>query len=297
MRRRRLPSLNAIRAFEAAGRHGNFSSAADELFVTHASISRHVRHLEEWLGRPLFERHSRGVVLTEAGEAYLSRLSRVFDALDDATKEVRITPEQSELAISVEVTFAARWLVARLGGFQKAHPGIELNFEADDDCVDFRRDAAELAVRYGEGNWPDVEAARLVSLVAFPVCSPEFLEGKTIEKPGDLLDYPLLHEDTKLWWREWLEAAGVAAPERPRGSLYQSAHMALEAAGAGLGVALGDNLTVADGLAEGWLVKPLDFTVEAGAYWIVTPKNGGESQAARDFRHWLEEAVIPFAPT
>lgn len=296
MRRRRLPSLNALRAFEAAGRHESFSSAAEELFVTHASISRHVKHLEAWLGRPLFERHSRGVRLTETGERYLHHLTQTFDALHEATREVRVEPEEVELAISVEVTFAMRWLVPRLGDFQARHPEIELNLEADDDCIDFRKHPFDLAIRYGEGGWPDVEAEPLVELEAFPLCSPDFLKGKHIKEPRDLLAYPLLHEDSKQWWRDWLEAAGVERIERPRGHLYQSAHMTLEAAEAGQGLALGDNVAAADALTEGWLVSPLDFAVPAGGYWLVQPKETKPSEAAQAFRSWLLAAIQDYAP-
>lgn len=296
MKRRRLPSLNALRAFEAAGRHGNFSSAARELFVTHASISRHVRQLEEWLGRPLFERHSRGVSLNEAGERYLTSLADAFDLMDAATREAKLLPEGAELAISVEVTFAARWLVPRLGSFQEIYPELELNLEASDDCIDFRRDPFELAIRYGEGDWPGLNVSKLVSLEAFPVCSPDLLERRKVKRPADLLSFPLLHEDTKEWWGQWLQAADVPAPARPRGSLYQSAHMTLEAAEAGLGFALGDNVSAADGLAEGWLVKPFDLTVEAGAYWIVRSKGAKESAAAAAFCGWLREEIATFAP-
>jgi len=296
MQRRRLPSLNALRAFEAAGRHGSFSSAAEELFVTHASISRHVKHLETWLGTPLFERHSRGVRLTDAGERYLGLLTPAFDALDDATRQVRAAPEEVELAITVEVTFAMRWLVPRLGDFQTRHPEIELNLEADDDCIDFRKHPFELAIRYGEGAWPDVDTERLVEVEAFAVCSPEFLAGKRIAAPRDLLNYPLLHEDSKQWWRDWLEAAGVEQPDRPRGHLYQSAHLTLEAAEAGQGLALGDNVSAADDLAEGWLVRPLDLAVPAGAYWLVQAKNAKPSEAAQAFRAWLISAIKGFEP-
>jgi LysR family glycine cleavage system transcriptional activator len=296
MRRRRLPSLNALRAFEAAGRHGSFSSAAEELFVTHASISRHVRHLEDWLGRTLFERHSRGVSLNEAGEHYLGRLTKIFDDLDSATQETRATGEESELAISVEVTFAMRWLVPRLGDFHACHPDIELNLDPDDDCIDLRREAFDLAIRSGEGGWPGVKSEMLVWIEAFPVCSPEFLKDKNIATPKDLLAYPLLHEDSKQWWREWLEAAGVEAPGRPRGHLFQSAHLTLEAAEAGQGFALGDNISAAEALKEGWLVKPLNFTMPMGAYWLLTAEDSLHSPAAEAFRAWIMAEIRAFRP-
>ena len=205
---RRLPSLNALRAFEAAGRHGNFSSAAEELFVTHASISRHVRHLEEWLGCKLFERHSRGVSLTETGRRYLETLTRLFDELQAATRAISAERE-SQLAVSVEETFAMRWLVPRLGGFQEQHPEIDLNLDPDDTLVDFRRDQVELAIRYGTGGWPGVAIEELAGVEAFVVCSPDYLQRHPIRTPSDLLGQKLLHEDSKQWWGWWLEEVGV----------------------------------------------------------------------------------------
>jgi LysR family glycine cleavage system transcriptional activator len=290
---RRLPSLNALRAFEAAGRHGNFSSAAEELFVTHASISRHVRHLEAWLGRKLFERHSRGVTLTEAGRGYLATLTRLFDELQAATRAIS-TDRETQLAVSVEETFAMRWLVPRLGSFQKRHPEIELNLDPDDDLIDFRRDDAELAIRYGPGGWPGVAAELLTKVDAFAVCSPDYLVGRRIETAADLPEHALLHEDSKQWWGWWLKEVGVKQPRAIKGPLFQSAHMTLEAAEAGQGFALGDTISAADGLAEGWLVSPLTLKVAAEGYYIVSPKERPMSPAASAFRTWLKEEMAGF---
>ena len=291
---RRLPSLNALRAFEAAARHENFSQAAEELFVTHASISRHVRQLEDWLGLKLFERHSRGVELTEAGTAYAERLTRVFDELLQATQEVAASASHVELTVSVEVTFALRWLVSRLGAFQDKHPEIELNLDPDDGLVDFHSDHTEIAIRYGEGGWDGVTVLPLAEVAAFPVCSPGYLAGKTIKSPQDLLDYKLLHEDTKQWWSLWLEEAGVSDPGRIRGPSFRNAHVTLEAAEASQGFALGDIISTADAIDDGWLVRPLAIEAPAGGYFIVRPKGRPESAAAEAFRLWLQNEMAEF---
>jgi len=290
---RRLPSLNALRAFEAAGRHGNFSSAATELFVTHASISRHVRHLETWLGCKLFERHSRGVTLTETGAQYLATLTRLFDELQAATQTI-VAEREQQLVVSVEETFAMRWLVPRLGSFQERHPDIELNLDPDDSLVDFRRDGIELAIRYGAGPWPDVAAETLARVEVFVVCSPDYLKRHPVKTPDDLVGQKLLHEDSKQWWGWWLEAVGVKANSSIRGPLFQTAHLTLEAAEADQGFALGDSISAADGLAEGWLVDPFGLKVPAEGYFIVTAPDRQLSAEANAFRDWLKAEMASF---
>ena len=291
---RRLPSLNALRAFEVAARHENFSLAAEELFVTHASISRHVRQLEEWLGFKLFERHSRGVQLTEAGATYARRLTGIFDKLLEATQEATAAASHQALSVSTEVTFALRWLVPRLRGFQDRHPEIELNLDPDDDLIDFHSQPAELAIRYGEGGWKDVEVHRLIAVSAFPVCSPDYLTDKPTLQPADLLGYTLLHEDNKRWWELWLEEAGVPSPGRMRGPSFQNAHATLQAAEADQGFALGDLISTADALEEGWLVRPLEIEAPAGGYFVVLPKGRKMSPAAQVFCSWLEDEIEQF---
>src|SRR3546814_1000263 len=156
---RRLPSLNALRAFEAAARLGGFSRAADELHVTHAAVSRHVRGLEDRLGVLLFRRLHKAVVLTDAGRRYQARLTEAFDLIAAATEALAAAGSEV-LSLSVEPAFAARWLVPRLGRFYARHPGIELDIDPTPRIVDFRRDAVDLAIRYGSGGWAGVVADR-----------------------------------------------------------------------------------------------------------------------------------------
>ena len=222
---RRLPSLNALKAFEAAARHESFTEAAGELFVTHAAISRHVRDLEDWLGTELFIRTGRGVDLTEAGRRFGQRLTPLFDQLAEATREAAAVGDVRQLNVSVEPAFASRWLVARLGRFQELHPDIELAIDPTNRLADFRSGEADLGIRYGEGGWEDVEAIKLSEVVIFPVCAPKLVDSAPDLKPGDLAHFNLLHEQRKQWWADWLASAGITGVEDWRGTLFHN-HLA-----------------------------------------------------------------------
>ena len=211
--RRRLPSLNQLRAFEAAARPQSFSKAAEELFVTHAAISRHVRELEEWLGTELFVRTGRGVVLTDAGRRYAARLTPIFDAIAEATRDAMIEGDSSNLTVAPDGAFASRWLVPRLGKFNAAHPEIELSVSPGEYISDFYRGEDDIAIRYGAGGWPEVEAELLCKARIFPVCAPGLIAGNPPKKPDDLTSYTLLHESSRQWWADWLRKAGGKDPD------------------------------------------------------------------------------------
>jgi LysR family glycine cleavage system transcriptional activator len=291
---RKLPSLNALRAFEAAARHGSFSRAADELFVTHAAVSRHIRDLEKWLNRPLFHRLGRGVRLTEAGDTYRRALTPLFDKLATATAEIR-QPVRVELTVTVEPTIAARWLVARLWRFQERHPDIELNIQPSEQIVDFRTSAADIGIRFGPGGWDGVDAVELAPTVTFPVCSPDLLEGRPATASMDITRFPLIHEETRQWWREWLQAADLPVETADKGPRFQEAGLALDAAEQGMGFALGDDIVTADALAEGRLVRPFSAVLPGWSYYVVHPAYRAETEAAAAFRRWLvdEAAAMP----
>lgn len=284
---RRLPSLNALKAFEAAARHESFTGAAEELFVTHAAISRHIRDLEEWLGTSLFNRTGRGVELTEPGRRFGARLTLLFDGLAESTREAAAVGDVRQLKVSVEPAFASRWLVPRLGRFNDLHPDIELSIDPTNRLADFRSGEADVGIRYGVGGWEDVEALKLTDVVIFPVAAPGLIAGATGLRPSDLAGYNLLHESRKQWWTDWLAAAGVTGVEDWRGTVFQN-HLAIEAAEAGQGFALGDQILCTDSILEGWLVRPFDFDLkDHGTYWIVRQKGSKETIPARAFRDWV----------
>jgi LysR family transcriptional regulator, glycine cleavage system transcriptional activator len=289
---RRLPSLNALKAFEAAARSESFTDAAAELFVTHAAISRHIRDLEDYLGTQLFTRTGRGVQLSEAGTRFGAQLTPLFDKLAEASLQAAAVGDVRTLKVSVEPTIASRWLIGRLGRFNDLHPDIELSIDPSSKLVDFYADDVDLGIRYGRGPWDDVEAVKLSDVVVFPVCAPELIKDKGHITANDLVDYNLIHMDQKLWWAEWLAEAGVSGIEDWRGSVLQN-QLALEAAEAGQGFALGDQIISTDSLLEGWLVRPFDFDMkDHGSYWVVRKKGSKETGPARAFREWLLGEVV-----
>lgn len=282
-----MPSLNALKAFEAAARLESFTDAAAELFVTHAAISRHVRDLEDWLGTPLFIRTGRGVELTEAGRRFALRLTPLFDQLADATRDAAAVGDVRQLKVSVEPAIASRWLVPRLGRFNELHPDIELSIDPTSKLADFRSGEADVGLRYGAGQWDDVEASKLTDAMIFPVCAPKLLKDRPDLKPADLADFNLLHESRKQWWADWLSAAGVTGVEDWRGTLFQN-HLAIEAAEAGQGFALTDQVLATDSILEGWLVRPFNFDMkDHWHYWIVRGKGQKETVPVRAFREWM----------
>jgi LysR family transcriptional regulator, glycine cleavage system transcriptional activator len=289
---RRLPSLNALKAFEASARHESFTDAATELFVTHAAISRHIRELEETLGTELFTRTGRGVELTEAGTRFGQRLTPLFDQLADAAREAAAVGAARTLRVSVEPAFASRWLVGRLSKFNELHPDIELTIDSTNRLVDFYSDDVDIGIRYGSGQWDDTEANKLSDVVIFPVCDPKLIADAPKLTPEGLSEYTLLHESRKQWWIDWLSAAGVKAEMDWRGTIFQN-HLAIEAAEAGAGFALGDQILCTDALVEGWLARPFAVDMkDHGAYWIVRKKGSKETPVVKAFREWLLSELV-----
>lgn len=289
--KRRLPSLTALRAFEAAARHESFSRAAEELFVTHAAISRQIRELETDLRLRLFRRTGRGVKLTEAGDAYARKITRAFDRISEATRELATARGRRDLLISVEVGLASAWLVPRLGRFQARHPDIDIVLDASDALIDFRSSLAEIGIRCGTGRYPGLAAEEIVKLVAFPVASPQLVRSVGLSAPGDLARVTLLHQDSKRWWGNYLAHVGVSTALADAGPMMPT-HNAVEAAIGGQGVALGDNVTAADALLDGRLVRPFASIPAEVAYYFVGPDGRKDSAAAHSFKHWLYEEMV-----
>ena len=285
----RLPSLNALRAFEAAARHGSLSQAAAELHVTHSAVSHQIKALEAELGVPLFRRVGRGVEANAVGQQLEAALSDAFARIGRAVLQARHGDRAGILTVSVEPSFAVRWLVLRLGRFRSANPEIDLRLSATGELADFSREDVDAAIRHGRGGWPGLEAERLMDARVFPVCSPGLLaNGPPLSRPEDLRHHTLLHEDNEHYWREWLTAAGAAEVEVGRGPRFDDGHLALAAAGAGQGVALTDDALAAAELADGRLVRL--FATEIGtdkAYWLVYPPAAATRPKVAAFRAWL----------
>jgi len=292
---RRLPPLNALRAFEAAARHLSFTRAAGELNVTQAAISHQVKALEDWLGLSLFRRLNRALRLTEEGQAYLPPVRDALDKLDEATRRLRGGEASRTLTVSTLDSFAAGWLVPRLRRFRTEFPEIDVRVTAAAHLVDFSREDVDMAIRYGPGRWPGVDAVRLLHEDIFPVCSPALLEGPhPLRRPADLAHHTLLHDDMPVNWRGWLTAAGLEGVDAERGPFYGQSHLVIQAAVNGEGVALGRSPLVAGALADGRLVKPFEISLPAEyAYYVVYPTAAAEQPKIQAFRDWLLQEAAP----
>ena len=235
----RLPSLNALRAFEAVARHLSLTKAARELHVTPAAVSHQVKALEADLGVPLVRRIKGEFVLTETAQTALPVLSAGFDQIAEAARRLRADEARHFLTISVSPTFAATWLVRRLGGFKSAFPEIDVRLQTTDAMADFVRDGVDIGIRCGSGTYPGLQAIRLFEEEIFPVCSPTLLErGPRLASPSDLAGHNLLHVEWSwaltrgepLDWQMWLRAAGAAEVDALRGPRFSHASLALQAA-------------------------------------------------------------------
>jgi LysR family transcriptional regulator, glycine cleavage system transcriptional activator len=286
----RLPPLNAVRAFESAARHLSFARAAEELSVTPSAISHQVRTLEEFLGVVLFRRLTRQVALTREGSTYRLAINAALDQIRRATDKVRIDTESGPLTMSVVPSFASRWLVPRLGGFQWLKPDIEVRLITSVGPVRFSESDVDLAIRHGEEDWRGLEVLELITDNLVPVCSPHLCEGaKGLKKPEDLRRATLLHVLPRMGeWRTWLAAAGVTGIDPEKGPKFITYVLALEAATVGLGVAIADRYIVTSDLESGRLVIPFDFTLQSeNAYYLVYPKARGDDSKVAAFREWL----------
>jgi LysR family glycine cleavage system transcriptional activator len=286
---RRLPPLNALKAFEAAARHESFTRAAEELCVTQGAVSHQVKALETELGIKLFNRERQRLVITGAGRDYLAVVRDALDRIAVGTQ--RLTQRQSSgvLTVSTSPDFAAKWLVHRLGHFAEAHPEIDLRISATMHHVDFAREDVDLAVRHGDGNWPGHEVIRLSPEQLFAVCSPKLVAGRNrLAKPADVVKFPLLHLDDRKAWSKWLEVAGIADAEPSQGPVLNRASMIIDAAVDGQGIALARTTLAAWDLINGRLVRPFaDALRLSRPYWIVCPKATSLLPKITIFRDWL----------
>jgi LysR family transcriptional regulator, glycine cleavage system transcriptional activator len=287
---RHLPPLAAVRVFEAAARHQNFTVAASELGMTQAAVSYQVKLLEERLGVALFRRERRRVLLTEAGARAAAQLTRAFDAIDAAFAGLR-AEDEAVLTISCTNTFASTWLAWQLGGFQLAYPAMAVRLLTSDKLADFASDEVDVGIRSGTGDWPGLVRHWLLTMDFTPMCSPAFLaaHGGTLA-PADLTHLPLISAHDS-WWTIWLREAGVAVADdgrdRPGVRLDSQAHEG-HAAMAGQGVALLTPFFWQNDLAAGRLVRPFDQVSGDGhGYWLVYPEGRARVAKIRRFRDWL----------
>jgi LysR family glycine cleavage system transcriptional activator len=285
---RRLPPLNALKAFEAAARSESFTRAAEELNVTQGAVSHQVKALEATLGLRLFNRERQRLVLTEPGREYLGVVRDALDRIAVGTDRLVQRQSSGVLTVTTSPDFAAKWLVNRLGRFAESHPEIDLRVSATPHHIDFAREDVDLAVRHGDGKWTGLDAVRLCAEQLFPVCSPKLVSGRNrIKTASDLLKFPLLRLDDWSTWMRWFEAAGVADPVA-HGPVLNRASMLIDAAVDGQGIALARTALAAWDLINGRLVRPIDVSLRLpNTYWIVCPKVASSIPKVAAFRKWL----------
>lgn len=286
---RRLPPLTALRAFEAAARHGSFTRAAGELGMTQAAVSYQIKILEERLGGPLFLRRPREVLLTEAGRRLAPPLTGAFEMMAAAFAEAAGNNDNM-LSISTVPTFATNWLAPRLGSFQLANPDLAVRLETANKYVVFGRDEFDVAIRVGDGDWPGLVKHRLMPVTFTPMLSPDLAErAGGIKAPADLLEQTVIGADDR-WWPQWLAAAGLPAnslDKRSKSDLGTQGNEA-RAAIAGQGVALLTPAFFSMELESGRLLQPFDIVCTDGdSIWLVYPFARRNVPKIVAFRNWL----------
>jgi LysR family glycine cleavage system transcriptional activator len=288
--RGRIPPMPALRAFEAAARTGSLTKAAQTLNVTHGAISHQIKALEDIVGVPLIERAGRGIRVTDDGQRLAARLRAALADIADAVREAGERNDPRQMRVSVTPSFAARWLLPRLGKFIARHRDVDLDVRSSNALVDFRRDDTDIAIRYGFGGWPDVHAEQILSDTYFPVCSPG-LSPRLPRVPADLARCTLLRSDDE-WWKPWFDAVGLDWPEPTRGPIFNDSALMLQAAVEGQGVALARTSLLGNDVKNGLLVRLFDIDVPAPRrYYLVYPPRLAGSPKLALFRAWLEDEI------
>jgi len=283
MDRAQLP-LNALRAFEAAARHLNFTRAAIELHVSQGAVSHQVAALEERLGVPLFRRLPRGLALTDEGQALVPTLADAFDRIG-ATLELYADGRLREvLNVGVVGTFAAGWLLRRLDDFSRAHPRVDLRLMTNNNRVDLAGEGLDFAIRFGNGAWHGVHAEPILEAPLSPLCTPAMAER--LAEPASLARETLLRSYRADEWPLWFEAAGAPCPSL-RGPVFDTSLAMVAAAQAGIGVALAPPIMFADDLIAGRLIQPFPAEIVTGGYWLTRLMSRKDTPAMAAFRSWL----------
>lgn len=291
--RSKLPPPNGLVVFEAAARHLNFTRAARELGVTQAAVSRQIQGLEDHLGVALFRRRPRALVLTPPGERLRAAVTMGLEHIANTAMELRQAPRTAEVTVAASVSFSSYWLMARIAKFRIDHPDVEIRLVAAAPVADLVAAGIDLAVRYGRGAWPGIEAVHLMANEVFPICTPGYLEGRpSLAGPADLLGETLLHlvEHDRNWvtWSAWLKAVGVPGEPHRRGLEFDNYLVLIQAALDGQGIALGGGRLADDYLSRGALVRPIEATLSSDrGFYLLIPDDIPLSPQATLFRDWI----------
>jgi LysR family transcriptional regulator of beta-lactamase len=287
MDRAQLP-LNALRAFDAAARHLNFTRAAIDLCVSQGAVSHQVAQLERRLGTRLFHRLPRGLALTDEGHALVPVVADAFDRVAATLDQYSSGRFREVLNVGVVGTFAAGWLLPRLDAFARAHPGIDLRISTNNNRVDLAGEALDFAIRFGDGAWHGTHAEPLLAAPMTPLCTPAI--AARLKTPADLTPERLLRSYRADEWARWFAAAGVSAPVL-RGPMFDSSALMAAAAAAGLGIALAPPAMFTRELASELLTQPFKIEIDAGRYWLTRLMSRPESGAMSQFKGWLVDTL------
>jgi LysR family glycine cleavage system transcriptional activator len=291
LKRIRIPPIGGLISFVAAARHGSFTSAARELNLSQAAVSRQIRELEGHLGIPLFQRIRQRVVLTEAGKLYVSHVRKPLDELASASRKVAALSSDTTLNLAVLPTFASRWLMPRLPSFQNEHPTVTIHLTTPQSAHEFSTEPFDAGVFHCSPDWPGATACHLLDMELVPVCSPRLNVKRAVGAPADLAKFPLLHLKTRPnRWSQWLAEMGVTLDAPLLGHSYQNSTMVAQAAVAGLGIALMPRRLFEDELANGRLeIVGGHFPRLNISYHLVLSEARAASPIIQDFAAWLQD--------
>lgn len=283
--------MSALRGFEAAGRLGSFSAAAEELAMTQSAISHQIKILEDFLEQPLFTRVNRSVVLTDAGHDFLTTVKTCLDLLEDGVQHLDHFRKPGQIIISVSHAIATCWLLPLLTRFRTAHPDLDIWLHTSPQMLDFERGEVCVTIWLGDGNWPGLEAVKLFDEELVPLCTPALLAGGSpVNSPKDLLQYTLLHDERREDWRAWFNHLQAEVTPPVTGPNFNDSGILLQAAVAGQGIALGSRLLAAEDLASGRLVIAFDVPLRSKqSYYLITANSHLARPSVRLFKDWLVE--------
>lgn len=293
---RPAPPLNALRTLAAVVKYGGVSRAAEKLCLTHSAVSHQIRAIQEALDTPLFEKHGRMLRPTAPAAAYIARITAALDEVDRATEALLDARHDKKLRVSTTPSFAAHWLLPRLGDFIAANAGIDVELESSSRLSRLQDGEADVAIRFGAGHYPGLDAELLMRDWIFPVCAPDFARQHELAAPPVLKDLPRLHSqgEPRSWWLQDAGAGVITDPDR--GIVFSDSSLMLQAAIRGQGIGLARLSVAYEALASGQLIRPYAHqTLTPHAYYFVCRKDKRNSPIVMNFRHWLGEQIDEFS--
>ena len=289
---KRLPPLNALKAFESAARHLNFTKAADDLFVTQAAVSHQIKLLEDFLGVSLFHRRNRLLVLTEIGAQYFEEIQPLLEQIAVATEKVKLKNSRQILSISTTPSFGMHWLVPRLNKFHKKYPDIEVRLTTASQDEGLLGKDIDVAIYYGSGHWQNLEAIELVQARIMILASPEYLRDHPITKPEDLEGKNLIHVCSHTKWKQMAEHLNLNNLEAESGPMYSNTSMGIQAAKHGQGVVVANRILAQNAIEEGSVIEALTTDVyDEKAFYVVYPPQMTEVAKVKHFVEWITHEI------